>query len=227
MSLVSFDFRSACTDLTEEEHTQIKDNMERCCPKGHADGYSNYAYRLYWLARAVSASKIVELGVASGASTLPLLLAAKRTRGSLWSCDVAGIDDFPFSVPGATWEKRSGTRADDLGKTWSYGPVDMVYLDTSHEYEVTKTEISIWWPHVREGGLFVFHDVESGRGTVFRAIADAMIGNAHRAIEYHHFPDCYGHGALQWFDAGRFQIPPFGSGSVVGLSTLLAEAMKQ
>lgn len=222
----AFPFRRACKDLTEAEHAAIADVVERYCPKGYK-GFDNYVYRMYWLARSIKAARIVELGVAHGVSTLALLMAAQRQDGRVWSCDVSDISPEQLVGYPVDLQRREQITASaaELGRSWQHGPVDLVYLDTSHRYADTVEEIAAWWPHVREGGLFVFHDVESCRPEVFRAVSEAIVKQG-RSVEYHHFPDCYGHGVLQWFENWRFNFfPDEAPDGVVGLSTLLAEAL--
>jgi len=37
-------------------------------------------------------------------------------------------------------------------------PLDLIFLDSSHEYEHTLNEIKLFWPLLKPGGVFLFHD---------------------------------------------------------------------
>jgi Methyltransferase domain len=44
-------------------------------------------------------------------------------------------------------------------ETWPEGfPVDMVYVDTTHEYLQTRREIEAWLPHIKPYGWLVLDD---------------------------------------------------------------------
>jgi hypothetical protein len=38
------------------------------------------------------------------------------------------------------------------------GQFDMVFIDAMHDYQSVKDDITYWLPHVRYGGIIVFHD---------------------------------------------------------------------
>lgn len=48
--------------------------------------------------------------------------------------------------------------------------VDMVFIDTSHEYEPTLNELKAWWPKTKR--LLCGHDYNWGAGHVHRAVVD-------------------------------------------------------
>jgi len=86
-----------------------------------------------------------------------------------------------------------------MGKLWDVtkqGYIDFLYLDSSHAYENTLQELRIWMKHMKIGGWFLCHDVNTGIHTVFRAIADYIIEIDDVNLEYHHYPDRYGFGLL-------------------------------
>ena len=221
MSGLRPEFKVLCPELEAAERAAVEGYMDRHVDQGMGRGYDNYIYRLYWLARVSGAERVVELGCTPGGSTLAFAFAARRAGGTLWSCDIgpvreSTVTEWGLTLDGWNWQRVSGKRADEFGAEWSGAPVDLVYLDTSHTYEDTIKEFDAWLPHLREGGLFVFHDVEACRGTVLRAVLDSVLKRG-VTVEYHHFPDCHGHGVLQWFSNHRFN---FGSAEDGGLTSL-------
>ena len=46
---------------------------------------------------------------------------------------------------------------DDVVKTWNK-PIDILHIDGLHTYEAVKNDYAKWSPHVRKGGIIMFHD---------------------------------------------------------------------
>lgn len=44
------------------------------------------------------------------------------------------------------------------GKAWPYGKVDMIFLDGDHTFDHCHKDIEVWLPHIKDGGIFAFHD---------------------------------------------------------------------
>jgi len=115
---------------------------------------------------------IVELGVRSGSSTLAFLAALEKLeKGKLWSCDIdplmeelnrkvveGGLYDYWYF-----WQGDSVAFGDSY---FSRRQVDIVFVDTSHEFDQTVKEIEKWSPKVKEGGKMIFHDTCSRHGGV-------------------------------------------------------------
>lgn len=49
---------------------------------------------------------------------------------------------------------------------------DLVFIDALHDYENVMKDISLWWPHVRSGGILAGHDFNHKWPGVERAVAD-------------------------------------------------------
>ena len=117
------------------------------------------AGRLVWfLAQALGARSIVEIGTSRGASTLWLADAARATGGHVLSLDLdeAAQDDARRSVAGAGLADRVTFRVQDGGAALAGmddGGVDLLFLDAE------RTEYPSWWPHpvrvLRPGGVLV------------------------------------------------------------------------
>jgi cephalosporin hydroxylase len=124
---------------------------------------------------------IVELGVRSGESTRVLLAAAEAANAHVLSIDIEPWYDIevPFK------NRWSFIQADDVdfGRngfvSWCVAnhhepKVDVLFVDTSHEYEHTKQEILTWSNHLADGATLIFHDTNMGEGVYVRY--DGSIG---------------------------------------------------
>lgn len=48
--------------------------------------------------------------------------------------------------------------SEDLGKSFYDGPADIIFIDAGHHYKEVGIDIEVWIPHVRAGGVVIFHD---------------------------------------------------------------------
>ncbi|MFL5829172.1 MAG: class I SAM-dependent methyltransferase [Solirubrobacteraceae bacterium] len=129
---------------------------------------------------AAGANRVVELGVYEGSSAIVLSRALKP--GS----ELHLIDPF---VPGgaalrAGWRAhptatrlavRRGTppagpqlhwhraRSQDVGRVWSGGEIDLVFIDGDHSRDGCREDWEVWHPHVAAYGAVAFHDARLGR----------------------------------------------------------------
>jgi predicted O-methyltransferase YrrM len=117
------------------------------------------AGRFVWfLAQAVRARVIVEVGTSRGVSTLWLADAARSTGGGVLSIDTdaAAQEHARRSVTEAGLAGHVDFRVDDGGAALAGladGAVDLLFLDAE------RTEYPSWWPHpvrvLRAGGALV------------------------------------------------------------------------
>ena len=47
----------------------------------------------------------------------------------------------------------------EVGKEWDK-PIDVLFIDGSHEYEDVKADFEIFYPYVKTGGIIAFHDIK-------------------------------------------------------------------
>ena len=105
---------------------------------------------------------IVELGVRRGSSTFVFERVAKRFCCPIVSVD---IDDCSSS---SSYPKWTFVHADDIAfakefRAWCRENgvpemIDVLFIDTSHEYEHTVAEIDSWFEYLSAGALVFFHD---------------------------------------------------------------------
>jgi len=110
---------------------------------------------------------IVELGVRGGSSTIAFLSALEKLKkGKLWSCDIdplmeelnrkvidGGLYDY--------WYFWRGDSVEFADSYFSKRQVDIVFIDTSHEFSQTTKEIDKWSQKIKDGGKMIFHDTLS------------------------------------------------------------------
>ena len=107
----------------------------------------------------VEAKVILELGVRTGNSTRAFLAVAKTLDAKVISVDIADCSHVANS------DRWFFVQMDDL-KFEIDGPVDILFIDTSHEYEQTLKELERFSPKVRKGGKILLHDTVSCPGVL-------------------------------------------------------------
>ncbi len=130
---------------------------------------------------ATGARRVVELGVYEGSSAI-VLCAALGPGAELHLVDPF-VDETGWALPQgwratATAARRTVRRAagrsgpsihwhvarsQDLGRCWTGGPVDLVFIDGDHSPEGCGTDWEVWHGHVAPAGAVAFHDARAGR----------------------------------------------------------------
>lgn len=137
--------------------------------------------------------RIVQCGHYVGYSTLLLgfLLKKMAKKNALFSIDIdASVTEYT-----SQWLSRAGLdeqvklsvadSADPDGPSRAreyFGDLSpqIVFIDSSHQYEHTLKELDLWYDQLPQGGLLVLHDTSrfaatfdsSGQGGVFRAVSE-------------------------------------------------------
>jgi predicted O-methyltransferase YrrM len=135
------------------------------------------------LARLASgARRVVELGVYEGSSAIVLC----RALGD--GAELHLVDPF---IDATGWALRPGSKASatatrlavrraaprgggpalhwhlarsqDVGRSWTGGPVDLVFIDGDHSPEGCREDWELWQAQVAPGGAVAFHDARAGR----------------------------------------------------------------
>ena len=130
---------------------------------------------IFFFAVDARPSLIVELGTRGGESTRALLAAASLSDAIVLSIDVEDCKQAEICFR----ERWHFIKADDIkfGRSeftsWcaahSVAPViDVLFVDTSHEYSHTKNEIETWSNYLSEEGTIIFHDTNMGKGMYSR-----------------------------------------------------------
>lgn len=115
---------------------------------------------LYGLVLAIEAKTVLEIG--AGQSTFALTAAVNQTKGQFYSIDLtkeARERLFP-NAPDLDQEKRFHFLQGDSLKVvnkWDVW-IDLLFIDSSHEYNQTLEELEKWTTYVKKGGFIVMHD---------------------------------------------------------------------
>jgi predicted O-methyltransferase YrrM len=144
---------------------------------------SDHLSSIFFFALDAPAGLFVELGTRGGESTRALLAAAKLRSGRLLSVDIDPCS--PADLPHR--ELWTFIQSDDISfgkerfKPWCREnqlpeEISLLFIDTSHEYEHTRAELSVWIPLLKPGGIVILHDTNMGDGTYGRSDGTTGIG---------------------------------------------------
>jgi predicted O-methyltransferase YrrM len=117
---------------------------------------------LYETAKQYPEVRVLEFGARKGNSTLAFLAAAEAAGGHVLSVDIEPVaDDAEGMRPWRRHPRWKFIHGDDTQEVvhrqlprW----VDVLFIDTSHEYEHTLYELHQFMPLVTPGGIALFHD---------------------------------------------------------------------
>jgi predicted O-methyltransferase YrrM len=129
---------------------------------------------LQWAAaQAPPGGTIVEVGSYHGKSAVNLAYAARRRGdGTRVFCvdtwrnttieHAPNVDVFDrFLENTARYRDVIATlrgRSAEVGNEWNRGGIDVLFIDGDHSFEGVTADIRAWVPHVKPGGLVLFHD---------------------------------------------------------------------
>jgi predicted O-methyltransferase YrrM len=128
------------------------------------------------------ARRVVELGVYEGSSAV-VLVRALGPGAELVLVDPYTADTRWAALPPGAYATATATRiavrrarlrggpsvrwildrSQDVGRAWTEGPVDVVFIDGDHSYEACREDWEIWHRHVSPGGFVAFHDARAGK----------------------------------------------------------------
>ena len=123
--------------------------------KGDSD---KHLATLFSLVLQINAKNILELGVRSGVTTLPLLCAASLVGGKVTSVD---INDTIFICPEEYQHIWSFNKIDALKFLENNNKIvwDLVFIDDWHSYEHVKKEIEFLDSKITPSSVIVLHDL--------------------------------------------------------------------
>lgn len=111
---------------------------------------------------------IVHVGVEYGRCVTESAWAVRGKSINVWAVDVfpanhpAGnlLDIFTANIEEAGFDtiRMIPQNSTAAGQSWSHGPIDLLMIDAGHSYREVLDDINAWLPHVRDGGVILFHD---------------------------------------------------------------------
>lgn len=156
--------------------------------------------RIVDLVAAVNAQHVIELGTRTGVSTIAWLHGLEKTGGRLTSVD---IDPKPPIGEHDRWEFIQGDDTDP-DVIAQLAPADIVFIDTSHHYQHTVTELNIYRWLLKPGGLIVCHDTElpapdgaPAGDPVFPVKKAIQRFVRENGFDWFNYPDCWGLGIIK------------------------------
>ncbi len=127
----------------------------------HSD-IQEYLQYIHTCAVSYENVQVLELGTRKGNSTLAFLAAAEKTNGHVWSNDILKADKDPKGMakwsPNKYWTFVHGDDMDPVVQEQFPTQVDVLFIDTSHEYEHTLHELHAYMPRLTPDGVALFHD---------------------------------------------------------------------
>lgn len=145
------------------------------------------AYLLNRLAKSQEQAVIVEIGTYYGRATYCLATGAKERGGHVTTIDSYEPHKIGEMIVTAAIPAEVGAmlktyglanvvtpiidRAANVSRTWDR-PIDVLFIDGSHEYRDVKADFKAWQKHVR--GVVAFHDASGNWPGVSRAIAEIL-----------------------------------------------------
>jgi predicted O-methyltransferase YrrM len=146
----------------------------------------------------LDAETVIELGTRGGVSTVAWLYGLEQTGGRLWSVD---IDPAP-AMTHPRWTFLQGDDLDPVVFTSLPAEADVVFIDTSHQYEQTRAELHTYRWKVRPGGRILLHDTELARPLgmpahprypVKAAVEEFVL---EEGLSWSNLPNCWGLGII-------------------------------
>lgn len=127
----------------------------------HSD-IQEYLPVLYGWATLYEKPRILELGARRGNSTLAFLAGAQKSGGHVWSVDIDDVLQYRDGMkPWQHTPEWTFIQGDDLApETQAKLPaeVDILFVDSCHEYEHVRAELFDYMPRLAADGIALFHD---------------------------------------------------------------------
>lgn len=140
---------------------------------------SDHLQRMYTESLKRQPSTIVEVGVRGGESTYVFERISEICDAHLISVDVADCSDVS-DYEDWHFVQADGTKFGGEFNSWADSngvnpDIDILFIDTTHEYTETRAEIDAWFPHLSDESTVFFHDTNL---TKLYGRSDGTIGTA-------------------------------------------------
>jgi predicted O-methyltransferase YrrM len=126
--------------------------------------------------------RVVELGTGTGWSTLALALDDRRRRVTTFDPALRPeLERYAELVAPAVAARITYVAAAGVSGPRTAEPVDLLYIDSSHERQATIDELAVWGPRLLPGTVVVFDDyAHPGYPGVREAVAELGLDGEQR-----------------------------------------------
>jgi cephalosporin hydroxylase len=102
-------------------------------------------------------SIFVDLYIRYGISSYIMLLNSQQNNNKVYGIDIHNeVDSTVINNSRYTFIQSDSIQA---GKEWdSNNKIDVLFVDTLHIKEHVLGELKVWYPHLKENALVIFHD---------------------------------------------------------------------
>lgn len=145
----------------------------------------------------------VELGTYFGASAIAMARVAKAWGGLVYCVDTWSLGNqkkrtirrplriFSCAMNLVVAEvgprmRLIPSRTEDAAKAWTGPLIDCLYVDADHTYEGCLSDLTLWTPHVRPGGLILGDDYDHSGYPGVKQAWDAF--EATTGLTFHRVP---------------------------------------
>ena len=106
---------------------------------------------------------LVDLGVRYGVSSYVMLYKSTENRNKVYGIDIDNqVNKLVTQNPNYTFIQSDSVIE---GKEWNPElKIDMIFIDTLHIKEQVLRELKVWFPHLKNDALLVFHDTNWPEG---------------------------------------------------------------
>lgn len=143
---------------------------------------ANELIKLYKLSKQLKSNSIcVEVGSYIGASSL--MISKGIAKGSIlycidtWENDAMtegkwnSLEIFKDNTHSVVSKiKMMKSKSVDAAKDFNQ-EIDFIFIDGDHSYEGVKSDVDVWFPKLKSGGIIIMHDFAWAEG-VIKVIAD-------------------------------------------------------
>ncbi len=148
-----------------------------------------------WVAETLpDSSRIVEVGVADGYSSLMLAHSIKKLGKNFHltmidNCDYGRGDQantiMNNIIKSGLGEHISFMQYGSLDASCKFNDhaLDFVFVDASHKYEETKADIRLWYRKIKDEGILAGHDYTSPENPGVKTAVDEIIPDSQLRIE--------------------------------------------
>lgn len=158
----------------------------------YGSGTNKFLWLIYQLAQ--KALLVLECGVFEGGTTVPLAKGLQCNGGEMYSIDI------DLNLP-LLWQRMKNYDLHNVqllqGSDLEFnmpelkGLVDIIYIDTFHQYEETLKELFLFDEYLKPGGLFLMHDLVSLGVGLINSNEDCGYKNVPELTAFIHSPNAH------------------------------------